>query len=216
MALKYTAVLVCILVLSLVSVSQAMSPYVNFTTLPKSLIVSAQINGQNITEGSTLLYMHDTLTVSWKLNSSFSGNDSNYKKVLIKLCFGASSAVDRAWRKNNANLLKSKTCKYKIAAQKYTPEGNTTKWKAPDDIPGAYYFVRAFVLNDSSTEAVPGMNAVAFGQTSDKDRKAHLFQVIPYKGRTWTLNIAVIVISIASYATLAAYFVYERSSKKNR
>eukprot|EP00270_Netrium_digitus_P020032 TRINITY_DN809_c0_g1_i1.p1 TRINITY_DN809_c0_g1~~TRINITY_DN809_c0_g1_i1.p1 ORF type:complete len:218 (-),score=41.41 TRINITY_DN809_c0_g1_i1:367-1020(-) len=217
MALRTSSLLTLVFVVScfwLASLPSAKGG-VLFASLPKTLIVKAQIDGHNATN-NTLRYERDNLTVTWWLNQSFAGMDTNYKKVVIKLCFGMRSAVNRAWRKNYPDLQKSKTCKYKIAAQKYHPEGNTTTWQADKDTPGAYYFVRVFVLNSSDPTASPANNAIAFGQTTDKNRTKNLFMVEPYDGRSGSLNIVIIVLSFASYILLFGFFVVERLLKKTK
>lgn len=205
------------LLLVLPLVSAGVKPGVIFGTLSKTLVVNASINGQPISVDGTseMKYGLDNLTITWALNSSFAGKDADYKQVFFKLCFGAKSAIDRPWRKNNVDLRKSKTCKYSIKRFTYNASGGSLVYRAVDTIPDASYFVRAFVLNTTDREAGPADHAVAFGQTTDVNRTKSLFHVIGFSGRNKGITIFTICFSVVSYATLIGYFLVERSRKKN-
>eukprot|EP00897_Mesotaenium_endlicherianum_P006158 jgi/Mesen1/5570/ME000280S04666 len=183
-----------------------------FASLPKAIILTATINGQNVTEGSKVKVREDVINIKWRLNETFAGQDGNFKGLFFKLCFGPSSQIDRPWRKNNADLSQSKTCKYPIKSINYTSSGSLD-YIPKDTVPGAYYFVRVFAVNVSGCIA-PGECAVAFGQTSNSSRTSNLFHVTPYSGRHTSLIIVAIVISIVSYLSLASFFIVERMLKK--
>ncbi|KAI5062126.1 hypothetical protein GOP47_0022665 [Adiantum capillus-veneris] len=75
---------------------------------------SSQVNG---TRAGT-----DELYVTWALSSAAEVDDSTYKTVELRLCFGPPSQIDRAWRKTNDVLSKDKTCLFDIGSpQPYTP-----------------------------------------------------------------------------------------------
>lgn len=191
---------------------------VNFTTLSKTLIVKATINGVPITDmsGSELIYGDNNITVQWSLNSSFAGMDTNYNFVQTKICFGAPSAVLRKWRKNDPDLSLSKTCKTIIATQKYIAAGNSTTYKLHNDVPGGLYFVRSFALNSTVPTGTAAMNAVAFGQTTNVNRTTNLFKVVAFTGRNGSITGAIIAFSLFSYLALFGFFFVERVMKKNK
>lgn len=218
MKILFPVLLVALFAATSLQVANA-EAYVNATLLPKSIIVTTTINGVALkpNASSVLKYNADTLTVTWKLNESYAGNDTKYKSVFIKLCFGSMSATDRPWRKNNDNLMKSKTCKYAIKRQDYTAAGSSVTYKLVDTIPSAFYFVRVFVMNTTVAEAsLPGHNAVALGSSTDKNRMTNLFTVEAYTGRSTGITIGIICFSIASYALLIGFFLVERMMKKNK
>eukprot|EP00850_Spirogloea_muscicola_P021413 SM000247S08302 [mRNA] locus=s247:130667:131819:- [translate_table: standard] len=163
-------------------------------------------------------YGEDTIDVAWQLNSSFAGTgaDAGYKQILIKLCYGAPSRINRAWRKFNDDLSKSKACKWTLKRQPYSAAGNSSVYVIPKNQPKAEYFVRVFALNSTSKLATQAQYAVAFGQNTDKNQTANLLWVVPYTGRHASLDIAMGVISAFSIIALTSYLVLERVLTKNK
>ena len=146
----------------------------------------------------------DTITVSWKLNATLApGVDAAYKKVRTKLCFASKSQVLRGWRKTDDNLSKDKTCPYDISLAAYTATGGSANYTIPKATPGASYFVRAFAVDATGTK-------VAFGQTSDKNRTANTFTVIPVTGRHASIDIAVAIMSAFSVVALFTFYFVEK------
>lgn len=214
MSIKATILLV--LFSGYVSYAQ-LKPGVPFASLSKTLVMNVTINEQLLTPNVNLTANQgtDRVGISWALNQTFAGNDTNYKQVFLKLCYGAPSAVNRPWRKNDPDLRISKTCKYGIKRFSYNSSGGSYIYYVPDNIPTGVYFVRAFVLNTTDREAVPADNAVAFGQTTDSTRTANLFHVQGYMGTNTGIVAFTIGFSVLSYATLFGYFFMERAMKKN-
>lgn len=93
---------------------------------------------------------------------------------------------------------------------------NMTVWQAGRNVPGAFYFVRVFALNSSSSDATPANNAVAMGQSTNANATTNLVQVNAYMGTTITLDVVIIVVSVASYVLLFSIFFVERWIKKNK
>lgn len=152
------------------------------------------------------------LHVTWGLNASAikPGGDALYKTVELKLCFGAPSQVDRAWRKSNDVLSKDKTCLFAIASQPYTSAGNTSVWTVTKDVPFAHYFVRAYVVDTSGAK-------VAFGQSTNKEKTSNLFTIDPITGRHVSIDIAAAVFSAFSVLSLFGFFFMEKHfAKKNQ
>jgi hypothetical protein len=190
-----------------------------FASLPKTLIVTATVNGQTITAANDVVMNYKTgnLAVTWNLNSTVT-DTSAYKSIQFKMCFGAADQDDRPWRANDPGLLKSKTCKYPIHyVHSFVPSGNFTINKATlntiEQIPQAHYFVRAFVMNVTNC-TVPGNCAIAFGQTANKNRTSPLFFFQAYTGRHGSLVATTIAISVTSYLALGAFFVVEKALRK--
>lgn len=178
-----------------------------FSELSHTLVVSvtgAQNSSANGTRAGS-----DELHVTWALNSTALNGavDSTYKTVELKLCFGAPSQVDRAWRKTHDSLSKDKTCLFDIASQPYTPAGNSVVWAVTKEIPSAYYFVRAYAL-DSAGEKV------AYGQTSNALRTSNLFTIEAISGRHTSIDVAAGVFSAFSIVSLFGFFFYEKYAAK--
>ncbi|KAH7428046.1 hypothetical protein KP509_10G072800 [Ceratopteris richardii] len=171
-----------------------------FSELKNSLILEyVAKNGTKAGEG--------TISVTWKLDTAaVSAADAafaDYKNVHIKLCFGAVSQVDRAWRKTNDLLSKDKTCPYEMGAQPYTPEGGSITWTVTKEIPFAFYFIRAYVTNTAKEK-------IAYGQTSNKQRTTNLFTIEPITGRHASLDIAAAVFSAFSVISLFGFYFGEK------
>ncbi|KAH6555953.1 hypothetical protein KP509_1Z214700 [Ceratopteris richardii] len=148
------------------------------------------------------------LFVTWALNSTAQVDDSAYRSVELKLCFGAPSQIDRRWRKTNDILSKDKSCSFDIGSpQPYQRAGNSTVWIVGNDIPFAQYFVRAYGL-DSAGEKV------AYGQSSNAQRTSNLFTVEPISGRRASIDISAAVFSAFSVLSLCGFFLYEKMSAK--
>ncbi|KAH7438437.1 hypothetical protein KP509_04G014800 [Ceratopteris richardii] len=150
----------------------------------------------------------DELFVTWVLNSTVQVDDSAYRSVELKLCFGAPSQIDRRWRKTNDILSKDKSCGFDVGSpQPYQRAENSTVWIVGNDIPFAQYFVRAYVL-DSAGEKV------AYGQSSNAQRTSNLFIVQPISGRLASIDIAAAVFSAFSVLSLFGFLLYEKMSAK--
>ncbi|KAH7294829.1 hypothetical protein KP509_27G020700 [Ceratopteris richardii] len=152
----------------------------------------------------------DELFVTWALSSAAQVDDSSYKTVELKLCFGVPSQIDRPWRKTNNVLSKDKTCGFNIGSpQPYNRAGNTINWLVRKEIPFAHYFVRAYVL-DSAGEKV------AYGQSSNAQRTSNLFRIEAISGRHASIDIAAAVFSAFSVISLLGFFFYEKTSTRGR
>lgn len=146
----------------------------------------------------------DTILVSWALNSSAApGVDAAYKKIATKLCFAPVSQVDRKWRKFFDDSTKDKTCSLAMTTQPYSHAGNTTHYLVAKNVPGAFYFVRAYALDAAG-------NQVAYGQTTNKNKTTNIFTVVPITGRHASIDIAVAMFSLFSIASLLGFFAYEK------
>ncbi|MCO5557312.1 hypothetical protein L7F22_010873 [Adiantum nelumboides] len=177
-----------------------------FSQLTNSLTVSvagAQNSSPDGTRAGT-----DELYVTWGLSSTAGVDDSSYKTVELRLCFGPQSQADRAWRKTNDILSKDKTCLFGIGSpQPYTPAGNTTVWLVGKEIPFAHYFVRAYALDTSGEK-------VAYGQSSNAQKTSNLFTIEPISGRHASIDIAAGVFSAFSVVSLFGFFFYEKMRAK--
>ncbi|GJP50856.1 hypothetical protein CLOM_g10011 [Closterium sp. NIES-68] len=187
-----------------------------FSSLSRAIVVTATVNGNNVTNGTAMTYSKDEMAIHWHLNQSVAGGDAAFKKVVLQLCFGAPSQNARPWRQPNDVVSHSKNCKYTIASQPYNAAGNSTVWRPSQDTPGAQYFVRAWVLNSTDASATVSANSVAYGQNTDPSMSSNLVVVQPFSGTAVGINIYIICVSVVSYAALAAFFFYERWAKKNK
>lgn len=199
------------------------------SSLPTAFVVTAQVNGVEVTNTSNpqLVYLQDTLTVEWRLNESFVGQDGAFLQVLTRVCYGLPSTKGRAWRMPNNDLLRDRQCYTTIDTTPYPPPTTmtvngvtvplrTVSWIPGRSIPGAQYFVRVFALNSADSSASIAWNAAAYGQNSNNQTTSNLMTVIPYSGVTISLDIVVIVLSLASYALLFGIFFAEKRFKKNK
>lgn len=133
---------------------------------------------------------------------------SAYSAVEARLCFGAVSQVDRAWRKTNDLLSKDKTCLFHMTSQPFTPTGNNASWTVTKEVPFAHYFVRVYVTNAAKEK-------IAYGQTSDAKRTTNLFTIEPITGRHASIDIAAAVFSAFAVISLFGfYFLEKRGSRK--
>ncbi|KAG1363352.1 high-affinity nitrate transporter-activating protein 2.1 [Cocos nucifera] len=177
-----------------------------FSTLPKTLIVSASPK-----QGQVLRAGEDKMAVSWALNQSFPvGTDEAYKKVKVRLCYAPVSQADRGWRKTDDDLSKDKTCQFDVAVQAYT----TTTWTSFEyelsrELPTATYFVRAYALDYDG-------RVVAYGQTTDDQKATNLLEVMGISGRSLSLDIAAGCFSVLSVGSLVFFFVAAKRKKTNK
>ncbi|KAL3689789.1 hypothetical protein R1sor_016098 [Riccia sorocarpa] len=193
--------------LTFVNLSSYAEGGVLFSSLDENLVVTADIPGQNNTDGPrirTARVGEDHLIIKWALNSTLSGLgiDKIYMTVNIRLCFAPISQVERGWRKTNDDLHKDKTCSIAIASQKYSTDGNVTDWIIRKNVPGATYFVRAYVTD------VDGMQ-LAYGQTTDNLKTSNLIVIEPITGRHVSIDIASAIFSIASVGALVGFLIGE-------
>ncbi|KAL3824893.1 hypothetical protein ACJIZ3_020922 [Penstemon smallii] len=153
----------------LLSCLAATSQSITFSSLPRTIIVSASTTQQQVLKAGK-----DEIIVTWSLNTTLQdGTDMTYKTVKIKLCYAPISQKDRGWRKTVDNLAKDKTCQHKIVSKPYSPSNNTFTWTIKKDVPTATYFVRAYAYNSADEE-------VAFGQTAGS---INLFEIQAISGR---------------------------------
>ncbi|KAL3642305.1 hypothetical protein CASFOL_013120 [Castilleja foliolosa] len=176
-----------------------------FSSLNRTLVVTASPSPP----GQVLKAGEDTITVTWSYNSTFpSGSDSNYRTVKIMLCYAPESQQDRAWRKTVDNLKKDKTCQHKIVSRPYSRSGNNTfTYTVLKDIPTASYFVRAYALDAHDTQ-------LAYGQTTNAEKKTNLFGIQAITGRHVSLDIASICFSGFSILSLFGFFFVEKRKAK--
>ncbi|KAH7294830.1 hypothetical protein KP509_27G020800 [Ceratopteris richardii] len=144
--------------------------------------------------------------MKWVLNTTAQADDSAYRTVELKLCFGAPSQVDRAWRKTNEILpprTKPAGSTSAHASSTTVQEMQLSGWWERRSL--SYYFVRAHVL-DSAGEKV------AYGQNSNAKRTSNLFTLEPISGRHASIDIAAAVFLAFSVISLFGFFFYEKIS----
>ena len=92
----------------------------------------------------------DKFTVTWALNnkSLLVITANSYKTVKVQLCYAPISQKERGWRKTQDDLKKDKTCQFDVVELPYASPG-TYEYTVEEEIPSAYYFVRAYVLDAS-------------------------------------------------------------------
>ncbi|KAF5182860.1 High-affinity nitrate transporter 3.2 [Thalictrum thalictroides] len=177
---------------------------VHFSTLQNSLVVTASPK-----HGSVIKTGEDKITVTWGLNQSFPASTAvAFHEIKVKLCFAPISQKDRAWRKTKDELLKDKTCQFNVVHRPYDPASDKAKvqsfeWLVERDVPTATYFVRAYAFNSEGHE-------IAYGQTTDAEKKTNLFDIHGISGRHASINIAAGVFSAFSVVSLCAFFYAEK------
>ncbi|KAI5084577.1 hypothetical protein GOP47_0000746 [Adiantum capillus-veneris] len=171
-----------------------------FSELARALTV--EYEAQNGTKAGS-----GQIKVTWALNttavSASAAAAADYKTVDIKLCFGAISQVDRAWRKTNDLLAKDKTCLHNVGSQPFTAAGNSITYTVTKEVPFAYYFIRAYVTNTAKEK-------IAYGQTSKTD----LFTIEPISGRHASIDIAAGVFSAFAVLSLFGFYFAEKKFPK--
>ncbi|XP_010251031.1 PREDICTED: high-affinity nitrate transporter-activating protein 2.1-like [Nelumbo nucifera] len=175
-----------------------------FSTLQPTLVVSASPK-----EGEVLRAGDDKITVTWGMNQSFPvGTDEAYKQVKVKLCYAPISQQDRAWRKTNDDLSKDKTCQFQIIVRPYNSSSQQSfDWMIERDVPTATYFVRAYAYNSDGRE-------VAFGQSTDGQKKTNLFDIQGISGRHASLDVAAGCFSAFSVLSLFGFLFLEKRKAK--
>ncbi|OWM65400.1 high-affinity nitrate transporter 3.1-like [Punica granatum] len=184
--------------------TQACHGNVLFSSLKRTLVVTATPKAGEVLKGG-----EDKVTVTWSLNGTYKGQDSEYKTVKVKLCYSPISQKDRGWRKTEDELHKDKTCQFTIVSRPYSasaPKGNFT-WTIEKDIPQATYFIRAYALNAKDDQ-------VAYGQTTNTGKTTNLFTVNAVTGRHVSLDIASVCFSAFSVVSLAFFFAIEKRKAK--
>lgn len=146
----------------------------------------------------------DNITVTWGPNPG--ADTSDWKSVTVKLCYAPASQKDRAWRKTQDPISKDKTCQFEITSAAYTGE-KTFTWIVQKNTPTAYYFIRAYVYGASGHE-------VAYGQTTNADKKTNIFFVEAVTGRHVSLDIASVTFSAFSVVSLFGFFWLEKSKAR--
>jgi len=167
-----------------------------FSKLPRTLTIDVNSTKGDLNAGE------GKITVAWALNGT-DVDQSNYVKVAIKLCYKKISQTDRPWRKTSDELFKDKTCQHAVATQKYAAAGNTTTYTVLKDVPTAHYFVRAYVLDNTTAK-------VAYGQNMDVD-----LSIIAITGRHASIDVAAGVFSAFSVLSLAFFFYLEKKKAKS-
>lgn len=147
--------------------------------------------------------------MTWTLNGTFAGKDSDYKTVKVKLCYAPVSQKDRGWRKTVDNLEKDKTCPHLIVARPYSasPPNGSFEWTIKKDIPQATYFIRNYAFDTKG-------NQVGYGQTTNEEKTSNLFEVEAITGRHASLDIASACFSAFSVLSLAGFFIAEKRRAK--
>ncbi|XP_078151593.1 putative high-affinity nitrate transporter-activating protein 2.2 [Carex rostrata] len=174
-----------------------------FSQLPESLNVTASTN-----KGDVLHAGKDKFTVTWALNKSLPASTADsYKTVKVQLCYAPISQKERGWRKTQDDLKKDKTCQFDVVELPYASPG-TYEYTVEEEIPSAYYFVRAYVLDASETK-------VAYGQTTNKEKSKDIFEVVGITGRTMGIIISASVFSAFSVVSLIYFFWVETRRKNN-
>nr|DAD34426.1 TPA_asm: hypothetical protein HUJ06_005066 [Nelumbo nucifera] len=143
------------------------------------------------------------------MNQSFPvGTDEAYKQVKVKLCYAPISQQDRAWRKTNDDLSKDKTCQFQIIVRPYNSSSQQSfDWMIERDVPTATYFVRAYAYNSDGRE-------VAFGQSTDGQKKTNLFDIQGISGRHASLDVAAGCFSAFSVLSLFGFLFLEKRKAK--
>ncbi|PIA51632.1 hypothetical protein AQUCO_01100471v1 [Aquilegia coerulea] len=181
---------------------------VHFSTLENSLVVTASPK-----HGDVIKTGQDKITVTWGLNSSFAASTAvAFHEIKVKLCFAPISQKDRAWRKTKDELMKDKTCQFNIVHRPYDPASDKAKvqsfeWLLERNVPTATYFVRAYAFNSEGHE-------VAYGQTTNAEKKTNLFEIHGISGRHISLDIAAGVFSAFSIVSLFGFFYAEKKKAK--
>ncbi|XP_010441706.1 PREDICTED: high-affinity nitrate transporter 3.1 [Camelina sativa] len=149
----------------------------------------------------------DKISITWKLSSTGSKKEAEFKTIKVKLCYAPPSQVDRPWRKTHDELFKDKTCPHKIVARPYDKTTQSIDWILERDIPTGTYFVRAYAVDEHDHE-------VAFGQSTNEAKTTSLFSVQAISGRHKSLDIASVCFSVFSVLALLVFFVNEKRKAK--
>lgn len=150
------------------------------------------------------------IRVSWGLNATQAARvDDNYTTVKVKLCYAPISQTDRAWRKTKDEVSKDKTCQFNIVTRPYTNTQESFEWEVERDTPSATYFVRAYAYDSNG-------HAVAYGQTTNKQKTSNLFIIEAITGRHTSIDIAAACFSAFSVISLfGCFFAEKRKAKKS-
>lgn len=148
----------------------------------------------------------DKVNIVYSVMPQFTANLTD--SVQLKACYSNYSSVDRPWRKYNDIIAKSKKCPFVIAANLNPVSGNAT-WKIPSQVPIGTYFVRAFVLRNSTTAGKPPAQ-VAFGTSKG------YFEVVPFNGITTNMKIAAGCCAVVGPSIFLGYFAVHAILKKNK
>lgn len=124
-----------------------------------------------------------------------------FRKAHVKLCYGPASTVNRGWRKAIDDIELDRQCHKKIIDVPW--QNGFAVYKLSENIPGAFYRLRIYAIDESG-------DPIAFGQNTVQQ----LFYVIPISGRSTGLDVAIGVLSAVSGLTLAGYFLREQMIKK--
>ncbi|GER56768.1 component of high affinity nitrate transporter [Striga asiatica] len=176
-----------------------------FSSLPATLFVSASTQHRQVLKAG-----EDNITITWSLDLSLpSKTDSAYKTLKIKLCFAPISQQDRGWRKTEDDLRKDKSCQHNVITKLYNRANNNFTWTVGKDVPSATYFIRAYVLDSSGKE-------VAYGQTTDDQKKSNLFEIRAISGRHVSVDVASACYSGFAVFSLVWFFYLEKKKANNR
>ncbi|KAL3689526.1 hypothetical protein R1sor_015835 [Riccia sorocarpa] len=166
-----------------------------FSSLTRTLTVIAQIQSENASAGAATVGV-DSVSIDWSLDSTIPSKvGENYAYVKLELCFAPVSQIDRDWRNTYDDLDKDKTCFRELTTQRYRNAGDSFVWRIPKNVPGAYYFVRAYALTVTGVE-------VGYGQSTDDEKNSNLIRIIPITGRLRVMDFAGILFSLLSVVSL--------------
>uniref|UniRef100_A0A1J3CN68 High-affinity nitrate transporter n=1 Tax=Noccaea caerulescens TaxID=107243 RepID=A0A1J3CN68_NOCCA len=195
----FASLLVCLLIQS----SHGATKERLFSDLEKgALVVTAKTSRENVVLDAGI----DKVTVTWKISSTAT-KEAEFKTIKVKLCYAPVSQVDRPWRKTHNELFKDKSCPHLIVARPYDKNEQSIEYTLERDIPTGTYFVRAYAFDANNHE-------VAFGQSTDAEKKTNLFSVQAISGRHKSLDIASVCFSVFSVLSLVGFFVNEKRKAK--
>ncbi|KAL3141564.1 hypothetical protein ABBQ32_004809 [Trebouxia sp. C0010 RCD-2024] len=128
--------------------------------------------------------------------------------VILKACYSAPSAYDRAWRKANNIIVLDKLCPYTVpSAQPLPPTTGTAQWVPTQHVPDAAYFIRALAYCPNATY---GTSPCGVGNS-----KA-FFAVDQIKSRPGYLLGAIIGMCFAGPLVFVSYFAIDSALSKRK
>jgi hypothetical protein len=145
----------------------------------------------------------DKVFITYSVLPAFTPNASD--TVQLKACYSNYSQVDRPWRATNNIISKSKKCPFVIKAGLSPVSGNAT-WSPKEVVPTATYFVRAFVMHNSSATV---QYQVALGSSKG------YFQVNGINSRPKSMKIAAGLCACVGPLMFVGYFCLTYLRKKN-
>lgn len=144
----------------------------------------------------------DKVFITYSVLPAFTPNASD--TVQLKACYSNYSQVDRPWRATNNIISKSKKCPIVIKAGLSPVSGNAT-WSPKEGVATATYFVRAFVMHNSSATV---QYQVALGNSQG------YFQVNGIDSRPKSMKIAAGICASVGPLMFLGYFALQQMRKK--